>query len=237
MQWKRVFGWGCVTNVVAGGAIALFPSIANSHVNPSLFSTSATVEYGNQTSLPRAELKQDDLIQPRISCPDDLETLTQLMLRDLPGYANRVSQRARDRDRIVDLYTFVILAAQPEFMPLTLGPGSYNPASSDAATDLQQVFFTTLEREYVGDRTELLQHFHWLFLAKTERGWWFGLMASRIGGYPDNQPQSPPRDSSHGVIAQAIRLWLRDCRAGAIAPFDAPFDAPTSSNKPLPSDY
>lgn len=233
MQWKRVFGWVCVAGVVAGGAIASHPSIADSHVNSPSSSTSTRVQYDTQTDSPHAELKQDDLIQPRISCPDDLETLTQLMLRDLPGYANRVSQRARNRDRIVDLYTFVILAAQPEFMPLTLGPGSYNPASSDAPTDLQQVFFTTLEREYVSDNTELLQHFHWLFLAKTERGWWFGLMASRIGGYPDNQPQSPPRDSSQGVIAQAIRLWLRDCRAGAIAPLDIP----PSSNKTLPSNY
>ncbi|MGJ3254654.1 MAG: hypothetical protein ACFE0J_26505 [Elainellaceae cyanobacterium] len=225
-----------MTSVLAGGAIASQPPRADSRVNPPLSSTSVRVQYGAQTDSPPADLKQDDLIQVRISCPDDLETLTQLMLRDLPGYANRVSQRARDRDRIVDLYTFVILAAQPEFMPLTLGPGSYNPAPSDSPSALQQVFFTTLEREYVGDNTELLQHFHWLFLGKTERGWWFGLMASRIGGYPDNQPQSPPRDSSQGVIAQAIRLWLRDCRAGAIAPLDAPLDAPTSPNKTLPSD-
>jgi hypothetical protein len=41
-------------------------------------------------------------------------------------------------------------------------------------------------------------------------------MFSRIGDALANQPPSPPQDTSQGVIAQAIRLWLRDCRAGAI---------------------
>lgn len=38
-------------------------------------------------------------------------------------------------------------------------------------------------------------------------------MFSRTGIYPGGRPPTPPRDSSEGVIAQAIRTWLRDCQA------------------------
>ncbi|NJR66863.1 MAG: hypothetical protein HC772_18640 [Leptolyngbyaceae cyanobacterium CRU_2_3] len=62
-----------------------------------------------------------------------------------------------------------------------------------------------------------LQHYHWLFLTPTENyGWRLVLMFSSLGNAPANQPPSPPQDTSQGVIAQAVRLWLRDCRAGSI---------------------
>lgn len=173
-------------------------------------------------------IAEADFIRPEMTCPDDLETLTQLLLRDLPSYANRVSARSRHAAPSVELFGHVLVAGKPEFTPLTLGPGPYT--STSEPTELDQLFFTTLERQYVANQERLIQYYHWLFLAKTDAGWWFGLMVSRISGYPENQPQSPPRDSSEGVIARAIRLWLRDCRAGAIAPLEESDASESESN-------
>jgi hypothetical protein len=167
------------------------------------------------------ELDPYSLVQnsSRASCPADVQTLVNLLLRDLPSYANRISQRARRRSRSVDLYSYMLLAGRPEFLPLTLGPGEYTPAAPVAGSeDLQQVFITTLERQYVGNKPVELQHYHWLFFTKTQSGWRLAMMFSQIGGYPAQRPPSPPRDSSQGVVAQAIQLWLRDCRAGTIRP-------------------
>ncbi|NJN87987.1 MAG: hypothetical protein HC881_18960 [Leptolyngbyaceae cyanobacterium SL_7_1] len=83
-------------------------------------------------------------------------------------------------------------------------------------TDPRQVFFTMLERRYSGTQTIRLQHYHRVFLTETDEGWRLALMQSSIGDYPAQQPSSPPYDSSEGATAQAIRLWLRDCDAGAI---------------------
>lgn len=144
----------------------------------------------------------------------DLETLTLHLLRDLPSYANRISQSARRRNRTSDVYSYVLLAGRPEFAPLTLSPGEYMPA--DAASVKQQprqVFITTLERQYTGGKAVELQEYHWLFLTQTSSGWRLAIMFSRTGIYPGGRPPTPPRDSSEGVIAQAIRTWLRDCQA------------------------
>jgi len=56
----------------------------------------------------------------------------------------------------------------------------------------------------------------WKILSQTTSGWQLSMMFSRTGIYPASQPPTPPRDSSDGVIAQAIRTWLRDCQEGAV---------------------
>jgi hypothetical protein len=43
------------------------------------------------------------------------------MLRDLPSYANRTSQRARHLNRTTDISSYMLLAGRPEFAPLKLG--------------------------------------------------------------------------------------------------------------------
>ncbi len=155
----------------------------------------------------------------RFSCPAELETLIALLLRDLPSYANRVTQRARRRSRSVEVYSYVILAGRPEFEPLTLGPGEYNQAPPDYNSEnLRQVFITTLERQYVDNKPVLLQQYHWLFLTKTDSGWRLAIMFSQTGLYSNDRPPTAPRESSQGVIGQAIQIWLRDCRAGVIRP-------------------
>lgn len=151
---------------------------------------------------------------PRSCQEQDVEELTTQLLKDLPNYANRVSQRVRRRNRI-DNYSYVLLAGRPEFAPLTLGPGEYTPAEPASLVEPpQQIFVTTLERQYVDGKPVELQQYHWLFLTKTDSGWRLAMMFSRTGAYPARRPPTRPRDSSNGVIAQAIHTWLRDCQAG-----------------------
>jgi hypothetical protein len=161
---------------------------------------------------------QATFIRPAMACPTDLETLTPLLLRDLPSYANRTSQRAASLIRNDFTSSYVLVAEVPDFAPLTLGPGQYNPTHSE--TEPSQFFFVTLERQYSGTEVRLLEHYHWLFLTQTPSGWRFVMMFSRLAHYPDGQPITPPRDTSYGVLAEATRQWLRDCRTENIAPPD-----------------
>ena len=153
------------------------------------------------------------------TCPADVETLTSQLIRDLPSYANRVIQRSRRLNRTVDSFSYVLVAGKPEFVPLSLGPGQYSSAASVADVEPpKQVFITTLERQYLGGKAIESQHYHWLFLTQTPSGWRLALMFSRIGSSSPGRPPTPPRESSKGVIGQAVTIWLRDCRAGAIRP-------------------
>lgn len=138
------------------------------------------------------------------ACPTSFKSLVSQLLADLPSYANRTNVRS-------DLpHRYLILASQPEFKPLPVTSTPHSPESDD---QLRQVFFTTLVRRYQGNQSTDIQEYHWLFLAHNPKGWWFSMMHSIIGSYPQAEPPSPPRNSSEGKLAQAIRLWLRDCRA------------------------
>jgi hypothetical protein len=153
------------------------------------------------------------------TCPADVETLTSQLIRDLPSYANRVIQRSRRLNRTVDSFSYVLVAGKPEFAPLSLGPGQYSSAASVADVEPpKQVFITTLERQYLRGKAIESQHYHWLFLTQTPSGWRLALMFSRIGSSSPGRSPTPPRESSKGVIGQAVTIWLRDCRAGAIRP-------------------
>lgn len=166
-------------------------------------------------SLPSSTTQSVAASTQATSCQhQDIETLTAQLLKDLPSYANRSNQRARRLSRITtDLYTYVLLAGKPEFAPLTLGPGEYNPAESPNSEQLKQVFITTLERQYTAGKAVELQQFHWLFFTQTSSGWQLAMMFSRTGTYPNTQPPTPPQETSDGDIAQAIQTWLRDCQA------------------------
>lgn len=147
------------------------------------------------------------------SCPTDLKTLTDWMLKDLPSYANRVIQRTRKPRQSADLFSYVIIAGKPEFEPLKLSQRQYTPIFPDSS---QQVFFTTLERQYSSSQAVVIQNYHWLFLTQTESGWRLVMVFTQLGHPNQSQPPSPPKETSDGVIGQAVRLWLRDCRANAI---------------------
>jgi hypothetical protein len=142
-----------------------------------------------------------------------LELLTNQLLQDLPSYANRVSQRARSGNRSNDTYSYVLVAGKPDFQPLPINSGGYQSIGhKSTATEVKQVFFTTLERQYVAGQILQSQQFHRLLLTKTNRGWRLVMMFTQIAADPQAKVVSPPRDSSNGVIAQAVKTWLRDCQ-------------------------
>jgi hypothetical protein len=141
-----------------------------------------------------------------------LESLTTRLMLDLPSYANRVIQRSRRLSRSVDIYPYILVAGKPEFQPLPLNPG-IDTANNYASQGVEQVFFTTLERQYINKKAVELQQFHWLFLTKTQMGWQMVMMFTQTGEYPVKPLIAPPRNSSDGAIAQAVKIWLRDCEA------------------------
>jgi hypothetical protein len=146
----------------------------------------------------------------RSPCPADLEALVDRLLQDLPSYANRVIVRsgfAPNNSRAIgDVQRQIILAGRAEFEPLPL---NFEEALPENAS---QVFITTLELQYRGGNRVEIQQYHWLFLAKTEKGWELVKIVSRFGTVADVSPLSPA-ESEKSAIAEAIRLWLRDCHA------------------------
>ena len=148
-------------------------------------------------------------------CPNDLETLSDLLVKDLPSYANRVMQRSRrSLENAATMPIYVIAAGKPEFEPIALSTIQYQGSENKSP---EQVFFTTLERQYVSKHRVIeTQNFHWLLLTPTASGWRMVMIFSRFGSSNPEQTPSPPRDTSQGIIGQAVKLWLRDCRAGAV---------------------
>lgn len=186
-------------SVVLGGS----PSLAQSELS----APSASNE--------EPEDSDPTFIRPQVSCPADFDTLTSLLVRDIPSYTNRILQSSVAD--IPDAYrpAYVITASRPELSPLDITDRVYTTgASSDEL--LRQLFFTTLERQYSGLDATAINHFHWLFLAPDDQGWRMVFMLSAIAA--DDEAQIPPRDSSQGSVGQAVQRWLRDCRAGAIFP-------------------
>jgi len=173
----------------------------------------------NFTSKPSAIAEKENVNSgARSLCSEqNLEILTIQLLQDLPSYTNRVSQRARRLSRSSDVYSYMLVAGRPEFTPLPLNLEEYSTdAFKSAALGVEQVFFTTLERQYIGKKAVELQEFHWLLLTNTKSGWRLVMMFSQIGSRSTQQPLSPPRDSSNGTVAQGVKTWLRDCQAGSV---------------------
>ena len=194
-------------------------------------------------------------IRPPNRCPSDLAGLTARLLTDLPSYANRVASRNLRiplEEPSVAPPNIVVIAGMPDFTPIDLSDYSPTDSSSSEEPDrdsaprtdspLQQVFFTTLERQYWQNQVVSLQNHHWLFLVQNPEGWYMALLYSSLGHYVTSpnplelvggqRPPTPPEESSDGIVGQAIRLWLRDCRAGAVFPLSAE-DAGVSSDDSL----
>lgn len=190
-------------------------------------------------SSPTVEASDPVYLRPSEACPAEYETLVATLLRDLPQYANLVVARSF-RPSMVNPATEVnrpatpptpspvgtmLIASQPDFEPIDLSERAFG-TGVNSDSDLRQVFFTTLERQYLSNQVVSLQQFHWLFLVQAEDGWRSVLLYSSLGGDPArdvaDQRLTPPQESSQGVVGQAVRLWLRDCRAGAVFPSALP---------------
>ncbi|MCC0177307.1 hypothetical protein I4641_09995 [Waterburya agarophytonicola K14] len=149
----------------------------------------------------------------RLSCPQDLQQLTALLLRDLPNYSNRVIQRTQRKNRAEGVRNFIVTTSQAEFEPLDLPRIQYNPIEG---RDPEQVFFTVLERQYKNKEVATIQTYHWLFLTQTDDAWQTVMMYSRFGNSKATKPPAPPRETTNGIIGQGVQLWLKDCRAGTV---------------------
>ncbi len=169
--------------------------------------------------LRRSEIAPDGA-SPQV-CPTDLQMLTPQLLADLPSYANRVASRTATLDQLLTEPRTTLLVTSPaDLTPIDLaelGPGGEGSGDSG----LQQVFFTTLERQFWPDRIVSLQHHHWLFLAQSPQGWRLALLYSSVdtlnsSDRAPNRAPTPPQETSDGIVGQAVRLWLRDCQAGAV---------------------
>ena len=184
-----------------------------------LFSFSIVLSNTFNLNYPVFAAKSDiDFTIEKTSCANlDLSTLTTKLLSDLPSYSNRATQRARRLKRSVEVYSYMLVAGKQNFQPLPLKNWTEEASKSTSETKgVEQVFFTTLERQYTKGKAIQLQGFHWLFLTQTKSGWRMAMMYSQIGGYPKQKPPTPPRDSSNSAVGQGIKTWLRDCRAGSV---------------------
>lgn len=161
----------------------------------------------NNSSLTLAEIPKNS---KNNICPQDLETLTNQLISDVPAYANRIYQSSRNLRSKYDHITYFVIAGKPEFTPLPLKIEKYSNKSSEK--DIYQVFFTTLERNYTGKKLTEIQQYHWLLLTKNPQGWDVMMLLTRYGGYPHKKPPTPPRDNTLGVVGQAVSIWLRDCQ-------------------------
>lgn len=164
-----------------------------------------------------------DPLRPRATCPEEVEALTALLIRDLPGYTNRVLQRTvaalpnSESGRETYRPSHVLVAGRAEFEPLDLDSYTFT-TEPEAGGPLSQVFFTTLSRQYAGLQDRQVEEYHWLFLTQSEDGWRLAFMFSAIDDDLRIGAVLPPRENSEGSVGKAVQLWLRDCRAGAIYP-------------------
>jgi hypothetical protein len=165
-----------------------------------------------------------EFLRPQDACPQELRPLVSRLLQDLPVYAGLVASRSLGRpDSPENAFGSVLLVSEPDFTPIDINE-QIPEALPDLTSPVQQVFFTTLERQYWQGQAVSLQNYHWLFLTQDEAGhWYLALIYSSLGRYPatESRAPSPPQESSDGIIGQAVTLWLRDCRAGAVFPPDA----------------
>lgn len=200
-----------------------------------------------EENLPEENLPEEvrlyDPLRSPTTCPLDIETLTALLIRDIPTYTNRVLQRTvavlpdnrpdssddvdSPEDGAISNRRFVrsrreayrpstvLIAGRSELEPLDLKEYTFttDPAAGEPLT---QLFFTTLSRQYSGLQFHEVQEYHWLFLVQSTDGWWPAFIFSAVDDPNTARAPLPPRENSRGSVGQAVQLWLRDCRAGAI---------------------
>ena len=162
--------------------------------------------YGIKTAIAQDSTTEDFI------CPNNVKELTALLLKDLPAYSNRVIQRTQDLNQAAGIENYIITASEAEFEPLELPRLQYNPIDDK---DPEQVFFTVFERQYIDGKIVEIQTYHWLFLTQADSGWRTVMMFSRFGN-SEEQPPTPPKETTDGIIGSAVQLWLRDCRAGTV---------------------
>lgn len=154
----------------------------------------------------REQIKPSQTPKKKSTCPensDNLEIIVAALVLDLPSYVNREIQR----DRLPNedyLKRNIVIAGRPEFEPLPIDDTPFRKEN------INQIFLTTLERQYRDSQVVELQQFHWLFMRQNQTQWELVNMFSIEESLPENIPPQP-EDSSNGVFAKGIRYWLKGC--------------------------
>ena len=212
--------------LILGLIVALAPSPEGMAGEIEGVSSLAIASNKSSVSSPSEEAAPSAPLRPQTACPADVETLTALLIRDLPSYTNRVLQRTvaalpnNETDgREAYRPSTVLIAGRAEFEPIDLDDYTFT-TESEAGGPISQVFLTTLSRQYAGLRDRQVQEYHWLFLTQANDGWRLAFIYSAIDDDLTVGAALPPRENSEGSVGKAVQLWLRDCRAGAIYPID-----------------
>ncbi|MBJ7898856.1 MAG: hypothetical protein GC158_02795 [Cyanobacteria bacterium RI_101] len=141
------------------------------------------------------------------ACPGELTDLIPPLLADLPSYVNRVAQRRLGAE---PLQTYLLIAGEADFNPLPLPQRQFPPQAPDTT---RQVFFTTLERHYDEAGLTSRQNFYRSFWVETSGGWQLALLYGQLNAAKTNPIPEPPQFLNDSDLAEAVRLWLRDCQA------------------------
>ncbi|MGD1713863.1 hypothetical protein [Dapis sp. BLCC M172] len=154
----------------------------------------------------KEEIKPTETPKKKSTCPensDNLEILVAALMLDLPSYVNREIQRDRQPNKDY-LKRNIVIAGRPEFEPLPIDDTSF------IQEDINQIFLTTLERQYQDSQVVELQQFHWLFLRQNQTQWELVNMFSIEESLLENIPPQPEK-SINGVFARGIKAWLKGC--------------------------
>ncbi len=165
----------------------------------------------------KKSIAEDHNAPKMTSCPQELVSFGNLLPSHITESGNRVIQNSGKYSRKLDFFpAYIITASKPEFEPL-----SFNQFQSEKQTipdGVKQIFFTSLERQYSNNKTLIqTQNYHWLIMNQTSEGWNLVMAFTRFG-YPqgDKFVVSPARNTTNGVIGQAVKIWLKDCNFGTL---------------------
>lgn len=138
-------------------------------------------------------------------CLVTADSVLNSLLPALPSYTNRVLQRSPEVG-LGEKSSYVISA-----QGLTQPPFSLETELTKQQ-NLSSVYLMTWERRYRHQTAFSIQRYHWLFLRQTPQGWEVVKLFSQSGPYPGYKLFPEPMDTTKGAMAEAIRLWLRDCQ-------------------------
>lgn len=148
-------------------------------------------------------------------CEGDWEEVAKSIMKNIPNYSNRVIQRGSIFSHSLNfLPTYIITVNQGKTTPSDFDLTSFPPIKYQPKEEIKQLFFSTKERQYSNSQQIIeTENFHWLIFTDTPEGWRLVMAMTRFG-YPSPQGfiTSPPKDTTNGVIGQAVNLWLRDCQ-------------------------
>jgi hypothetical protein len=166
--------------------------------------TKVLLPFGDQQSAVAVSTSYPSCSEP--GCLMTVDALINPLVQALPSYTNRVLQRSPEVG-LGEKSGYVISATG-----LTQAPFVLNTELIDQ-NNLSSIYLVTRERRYRNQKVFNVKRYHWLFLRHTPHGWEVVKLFSQSGPYPGYKLFPEPMDTTKGAMAEAIRLWLRDCQS------------------------